>query len=133
MSFTKGTSSFVSINGSSLSAWADNIEFTYKADDLDVTTFGQTSHVRQAGLFDGTLTVAGTYENSTTGPHDVIIPLLGTVVSSCTFRPEGTGSGLPEVTGSVLVSNYQETAAVADMVKWSVDLMFSGARTSTNQ
>lgn len=134
MAFTHGKNTFISINSgaSNLSPFTNNAEFKYSADDHDVTTFGQTGHVRQGGLTDGTLTLQGTYDNGTTGPHDVLIPLLGTVCSM-TYRSEGTGSGLPQFTGNVHMQNYQETAPVADMVTWSVDLMFSGSMSSTNQ
>lgn len=134
MAFTHGKNTFISINSgaSDLSAYTNNVEFVYKVDDHDVTTFGQTGHVWQGGLKDGTLTLTGVYDNSTAGPHDVLIPLLGTVCSM-SYRSEGTGSGLPQITSNVLVSSYQETAPVADMVTWTCDLMLSGTLTSTNQ
>jgi hypothetical protein len=134
VAFTHGKSAFISINsgGANLTAYTNNIDYTHSADEHDVTTFGQTGHVRQGGLTDGSLVLTGVYDNSTAAPHDKIIPLLGTVCS-VTYRPEGTGSGLPEHTGNILVQSYQESVPVADMISWTATFPLSGAMTVTNQ
>lgn len=134
MAFTHGKTGFISINSgaSNLSPYTNNVEFSYAADEHDVTTFGQTAHVLQGGLMGGGLVLTGVYDNSTAGPHDRIIPLLSTTCS-VSWRPEGTGSGLPEGTGNVHVQSYQESVPVADMISWTATLNFSGTFTMTNQ
>jgi hypothetical protein len=62
----------------------------------------------------------------------VIEPLLGTVVAF-EWRPEGTGAGLPESTGNVLVQSYDETAPVADMISWTSTLETDGDVTVADQ
>ena len=105
------------------------------ADDLStyVTTFGNQGHRKQGGLKDGTATIEGIYDNTaSTGPQAVINPLIGTVVELI-YRPEGTGSGLPERTVDVLVQEYTESSPVADMVTWSVSLEFDNVVDYTPQ
>jgi hypothetical protein len=121
-----GKVTFVSLDADDLSGFGTAMEFTRSADSHDVTTFGNDSHRKQGGLFDGTAKLSGIYDNTaSTGPQAVIGPLLGTVVELI-YRPEGTGSGLPERTVSVLVQQYQESSPVADMVTWTVDVEFDG-------
>jgi hypothetical protein len=132
MAFVHAKNTFVSLNGSDLSTFSDNSTMTLKSDLHDVTTYGKNDHVYQGGLGDGTASISGTYDNGASGPRDVIVPLRGSTVTFIR-RPEGTGSGLPQDSVSVVVGEYGETAAVADYVKWSVTLQLSDAVTSTNQ
>ena len=49
------------------------------------------------------------------------------------WRPEGTGTGLAQYAGSVLVQNYVEEAAVAEIVRWTAALEIDGDLVLTNQ
>lgn len=132
MAFTHGKNTFISLNAVDLSAFTDSSEFGREADSHDVTTYGKNSHVYQGGLLDGTVKMGGTYDDTAAGPRDTIEPLIGTVVTLIR-RPEGTGSGKPQDSVSVLVTNYTETSPVADMVKWSCEMQCSDEVTSSNQ
>jgi hypothetical protein len=115
-----------------LSAFINNVSFGKSADSLDVSTYTNDSHRKTGGLFDGTISVDGVYGTTATGPRDTIGPLIGTV-TTFTWRPEGTGAGLPEETGSVLVQAYNETAPVAEVVSWTANLERDGDWTAANQ
>lgn len=121
-----GKVTFVSLDADDLSTFGTNMEFERSADSHDVTTFGNDSHRKQGGLFDGMAKLTGIYDNTaSTGPQAVIGPLLGTVVELI-YRPEGTGSSLPERAVNVLVQKYVESSPVADMVTWTCDVEFDG-------
>lgn len=125
MPFIHGKGSAVSLGGSDLSIYSNNIEWAQTADSHDVTTFGKNAHVKQGGLLDGTATVSGIYDSTaSTGPRAVIKPKVGTVVP-LVWRPEGVGVGRPQDTVNVLVTGYTETSPVADMITFSVDLELS--------
>lgn len=132
MSFVHGKNTYISLNGTDLSAFTNTSSLTRKADKHDVTTYGKNDHVFSGGLGDGSASMGGIYDNTASGPRDVIEPLVGTNVT-LVRRPEGTGSGLPQDTVDVLVEEYVETNPVADMVTWSVTLQLSDAVTSANQ
>jgi hypothetical protein len=132
MAFVHGKDTYISLAGSDLSAFTNTSELSRSADSHDVTTYGKSSHVYAGGLLDGKASMAGVYDNGATGPRDTIEPLIGTVVTLIR-RPEGTGSGKPQDSVSVLVVGYVETNPVADMVKWSAELQCSDEITSTNQ
>lgn len=132
MAFVHGKDTYISINGTDISAFCNSSDFTRKSDKHDVTCYGKDDHVYRGGLGDGEANVSGVYDNTASGPRDVIEPLIGTNVTFIR-RPEGTGSGLPQDSVDALVEEYVETLPVADMITWSVKLQPSDAVTSTNQ
>ncbi|MGH9891079.1 MAG: hypothetical protein ACREA0_03675 [bacterium] len=129
---TLGADAVVLLNALNISDFVDTVSHTSTVDSLDITTFGNNAHRKRGGLTDGTASLGGVYDTTVNGPHDVIEPLLGTVVP-LVFRPEGTGSTLPETTVDVLVQSYVETAPVAEIVRWTAELEFSGDVTQTAQ
>lgn len=132
MAHIHGKNAYVSLGGDDLSAFANNVSYSRSADSHDVTTFGQAGHVYAGGLTDGTATIEGIYDDTATGPRATIEPLIGTVVE-LVWRPEGTGTGKPEDTVNVLVTSYEETAPVADMVTWTCECQLSGAVVTADQ
>jgi len=134
MTFKHSKDTYVSIDDVDISAFTDSSEIGRKIDTSDVTTYGKASHVYSTGLMDGTGKISGTYDDSEAGPRATLTELLA-AGEAVTFirRPEGTGAGLPQDSVSVFVTSYTETNAVADMIKWSVDLQFSGDVDTTAQ
>lgn len=129
----KGTS--VTLDGNDLSTHATNVEWNPIVDSHDTTTFGRDAHRKQGGLTDGSATISGIYDDTvSTGPSAVIEPLIAPGVPvPLVYRPEGTGSGLPEKTVNVLVQSYTESAPVADMITWECSLEFSDSVIITTQ
>lgn len=125
MTLVHGKDAFFSLDGTDLSPFMNSIDETNEADSHDVTTYGKQAHVFAGGLRNGTVTIEGFYDSdSTTGPRGVIKPLIGTLVQFV-YQPEGVGPGLPQDMGTVLVTNYEETTPVDDMITWSSELQFS--------
>lgn len=135
MAFTHGKDTYVSVNGTDMSDFTNSTEIEREADTHDVTTYGNNNgaHRYQGGLTDGTGSLGGIYDNAASGsPRVVLEPLLGDTVT-IVYRPEGTGTGLPEKTCSAVLMNYNESAPVADMVTWAVELQIDGAVTTAPQ
>lgn len=133
MAFVHGKNAKVSLDGDDLSVYANNVELEQEAEALDVTTFGKNSKVFAGGLKEGTATIEGIYDGTaSTGPAAVVRPLLGTTVEMI-YQPEGTGSGKPTHTVDVVVTNYSETAPVAEMITWSAEVQLSDDVATTTQ
>lgn len=132
MAFVHGKNTYISINAVDLSAYFNTSTFTRGADSHDVTTYGKSDHCYAGGLGANSFSGGGVYDNGSSGPRDTLEPLVGTVVTLIR-RVEGTGSGLPQDSVSVLITQYVETSPVADMVAWSIEAQCSDAVTSTNQ
>lgn len=126
MAFVHGKVSEITVDGDDLSAYCNNISFNRTVDSHDVTTFGKASHCFAAGLLTGEATISGIYDNAATGPRDVLRPLLvaGAPVP-VVYSVEGAGMGLPSDTVDVIITAYNETTAVADMVMWEATLQLT--------
>lgn len=129
---TLGADAVFLLNAADISDFVDTVTVTESVDNLDVTTFGNDGHRKRGGLTDGSLEIGGVYDTTAAGPHDVIKPLIGTNVAFA-WRPEGTGSGKPATTGTVLVQEYAESSPVADIVRWTATLEIDGNVTDANQ
>jgi hypothetical protein len=55
----------------------------------------------------------------------VLRPLIGAAAVELVYRPEGAGVGRPLSTVDVLVTSYEETAPVADMITFTAELQLS--------
>jgi hypothetical protein len=133
MAFKHGKDTVVSVNSVDLSAFTNSTDFNTDADVHDTTTFGQSAHTFQAGLTTGTATLKGIYDSGASGPGKTLRPLLGGASVTLLYKPEGTGTGKPSRSVSVVVKSYNESAPVADMITWQADLQMTGAITDTTQ
>lgn len=132
MAFKHGKDTYISLAASDLSAYTNTSELEVTADSHDVTCYGKDDHVKSGGLLDGKVSMGGIYDDTNSGPKAVIEPLIGTVVTLIR-RPEGTGTGLPQESLSVLVKSYKETNPVADMIAWACEMEKSDVITRTTQ
>lgn len=132
MATVHGSNHVFFLNGVELTQYGDASDPERTADTHESTTYGKTSKTYAGGLKDGTNTVGGVYDNSLSGPASVIEPLLGQTVVYM-WRPEGTGSGKPQKSVSVVVGKYTESFPIGDIVRWSTDLQFTGDVTITTQ
>lgn len=127
MAFVHGKGTAVSIGGGDLSVYSNSVTFSRSGDTHETTTFGKNSKTYSPGLKDGTGSIEGIYDNTaSTGPGAVLRPLVGGAAVAFAYRPEGAGVGKPNATVQALVSSYEETSAVADMVTFSAELQFTG-------
>jgi hypothetical protein len=134
MSFVHGKDTFISLDGNNLSTFTNTSSWEDGADKHDVTCYGADRKAYSYGLGDGKLSFGGVYDNTASGPKAIIEPIKDAeALVPLIRRPEGTGSGLPQESVSVLVEKYTESNPVADMVTWSCDLQMSGDITRTTQ
>jgi len=128
MAESHGKKTYVSLDGDDISTFTDSTTYNTGADEHDSTCYGADGHEVAGGLKTGGITIGGKYTTGATGPRAVIRPLLGTKVSFV-YRPEGTGTTLPEDTATVLVKAYNQSSPVADIVRWTAELTVSGVVT----
>lgn len=133
MSTAKSKNVVVLINGTDISQYCDTSEHHVKPDIIDKTTYGKDAHVKEGTLLDGNGSLGGIYDTSAVaGPRAILQPLCGQTVTYIR-RPEGTGTGKPQDSVSVVVGEYVETAPVAEIVRWTCALEYSDSITSTVQ
>lgn len=125
MAETHGRKTFVSLATANISTFTDSTTYNRGADEHDSTAYGAEGHEVNGGLQTGSITIGGKYVTGVAGPRAVIAPLLGTLVPFV-YRPQGTGSLLPEDTATVHVRSYNQSSPVADIVRWTAELTVSG-------
>lgn len=138
MSKKHGKTTNVKVNAIDISVHTRNTEWKHTGDTHDITTYKEddedTAKEYLSGLTDGTATISGVYDtDATNGPRVVLESLLGGAAVAFAYAVEGIGTGKPLRTCNVLVSSYNETSPVADLVTWTSDLQITGMVTETSQ
>lgn len=129
-----GKDTYISLGGSDLSGFTNTSELEVTVDEHDVTCYGAEDHEVSGGLGAGKVSMGGIYDDTASGPKAVIETLIDAkALVTLIRRAEGTGSGLPQESLSVLVKSYKETNPVADMIVWTCEMTKSGAITRTTQ
>lgn len=130
MTKVHGKNVYISLDSVVVTGFSNSVDWTRSADSHDVTCFGATYHTYFGGLGDGKITLGGIYESGVGGVRDVVQDVVGTNVTLI-YGPEGNATGKPKTTVTVLVTSYQETAPVADMITWKSECQPSGAPTDS--
>ena len=134
MAFIHGKNTVVTVDGDDLSAFTNSTEFNDGKEAHDVTCYGASRKAHSAGLGDGKITIAGVYDDGAGGPRATLKPLMAAGLPvTFLFKPEGTGAGKAQSSVSVLVTAFNESAPVADMIKWTCELQMTGALDETDQ
>ena len=133
MSTVHGRNTVIKINSKNISPYCNASEITRGADAHDNTGYGKNAHTFNGGLLNNTITLGGTYDNTASvGPRAAIEPLVGTLVPFIR-QTEGAGSGKPQNSCTVLVTEYKESNPVADNVQWTASLQVSDVIDDTPQ
>lgn len=135
MAFSHGKNTAFSIEDPTvdrnLSAFTDNVSPNVTRALAEVSAFGDQGVKNIPGLQNGTISLSGHWDpTTTTGPHAVMSALL-TATATATFKigPAGSATGAARVTGECWVTSYVITSSVADKVSWSADLQIDGTAT----
>jgi hypothetical protein len=108
------------IDGNDISTHCTDSNCEQSSGTEDNTTYGKNAQVFDPTLLTGAFGFSGKYDDSVTGPRAVIKPLVGTSVT-VKYRPEGTGSGLPQDEFTAVITKYTETAPTAGYRLFSVE------------
>jgi hypothetical protein len=134
MAKAHGKDTVITLDGDDLSTYINASEFTTTVDKHDVTGYGAENKAYSLGLGDATFTMSGVYDTAAAGPRGVIVPIRDAKAAvTLVRRPEGTGSGKPNESVSVLVEQYVESNPVADVIAWSCECQCTGDVTTTTQ
>lgn len=122
------------VDGNDISQYCTDSNVEQSSGTEDNTTYGKNAVVKDPTLLDGAFACSGKYEAkaTATSPRAVLKPLVGTKVT-VQYRPEGTGTGLPQDEFEVVVTKYVETAPVAGYRLWSLETEPSDEWDSTDQ
>lgn len=120
------------VDGNDVSAFCTDSNCEQSSGTEDNTTYGKRAVVKDPTLLTGAFGCSGKYDSDADGPRAVLKPLVGTKVT-VQYRPEGTGSGLPQDEFEAVITKYTETAPVAGYRAWALETEPSDEWDSTDQ
>ena len=117
-----------------LSTYINEVSFPREVETGETTAFGSSAKSYIVGLSDSSLSVSGMYDATIDAQIVAVIAALdaGTLATaSFVYGPEGSTSTRIKFTGECIVTSYEVSSAVGDVVSFSLDLQTTGAVTRT--
>lgn len=120
MSRVHSKETVVIVDGNDISSYCTDSSRNRSSGTEDNTRYGLDDIVKDPTLRSGEFGCGGKYDSDVTdGPRAVLDPLVGTVVRIL-YRPEGTGTGLPQDSFDTVITGYAESAPVAGYRTWTL-------------
>jgi hypothetical protein len=104
-----------------------DVGFPQTVDTAETSTFGTSAKSYVVGLTDSSLSVSGNFD-ATVDAH--LAGILGQSASvSFEYGPEGSTAGFVKYTGEALMTSYEKSGAIGDVVSYSAEFQVTGAIT----
>ena len=104
-----------------------DLGFPQTVETAETTSFGSSAKTYVVGLSDSTVSVSGNFD-ATVDAH--LAGILGQAASvSFEYGPEGSTSGYVKYSGEAILTSYEKSGAVGDVVTYSAEFQVTGAVT----
>lgn len=110
-----------------ISAYLNEITFPQTIETGETTTYGKSAKTYIVGLSDSTISISGMFD-STVDAHLAGIKGQDATVSF-EYGPEGTASTRVKYTGEAILTSYETSSPVADVVTFSAEFQVSDSVT----
>lgn len=140
MAASHGKNTVVKIDNSAgaltaLSASFNEVTFPQTVDSAETTTFGAGNVTRVAGLGDSKVSLKGVFDGAVgAAVQDQMIAATlaaqqaGTLASvTMEYNPGGTATGMPKYTVETIITSYETSSPVKDVVTFSLEAEGTGA------
>lgn len=125
MAFVHGKGQTLSVDGSAVTDYTDNVTLNNGVELADVSAFGDSDREFIAGLKTHGFTASGHFDATADAIFD---GLFDGALVAFSYSPD---AGTTTYAGSAFVTDYQVSAGVGDKVSWSLSLQPSGAVSRT--
>lgn len=132
--FKHGKNAQFELAGTNLSTTLNEISLPREIETAETTAFGDQDKTYIVGLSDATVSLSGMFDATTNTAINAVISNLksGSIASaSFTYGPSGSAASSPKFTGLALVTSYEISSPVGDMITYSLELQCTGAVTGT--
>ena len=110
-----------------ISTTLNSVTFPREIETLETTSFGSSNRSDVVGFTDATISIEGSFD-ATVDAH--LAGILGQEASvSFEYGPEGTTAGQVKYTGEALMTSYETSAGIGDIVAYSAEFQVTGAIT----
>ena len=104
-----------------------DVSFPRSVDTAETSAFGDAAKTYIVGLSDATVSVSGNYD-ATVDAH--LAGVLGQAATlSFEYGPEGSTSTFVKYTGECILTSYEKSGAIGDVVTYSAEFQVTGAVT----
>jgi len=131
MAFVHGKSAVFKLDDSGgtlrdLSAYLDDLGFPRDIETAETTTFGVSGSAKTyiVGLSDATISISGKFDSTADGYLAGVLGQSATL--SFEYGPEGSSSGKVKYSGECIMTSYEVSASVGDVVTASADFQVTG-------
>ena len=105
----------------------NSVSFPREAEVLETTSFGSSDRTYIVGFKNGTISIDGSFD-ATVDTH--LAAILGQDATvSFEYGPEGSTPTYTKYTGEAIMTSYETSAGVGDIVSFSAAFQISGAVT----
>lgn len=126
----KSTTFKIDDNGGTLrdiSNTLTDVSFPQSVDTAETSSFGDSAKTYIVGLTDGTLSVSGNFDATVDG---YIAGTIGFATPlEFEYGPEGSTNGLVKYSGNCILTSYEKSGAIGDVVTYSAEYQITGAVT----
>ena len=137
--FKHGKNAYFALDGTAaslvnISDTLNEISMPRAIETAETTAFGQNDKTYITGLGDATISLSGMFDATVdTQIAGNIANLKSGSVSSLSFEygPSGSAGSSPKFTGEALITSYDISSPVGDVVTYSLELQVTGAVTGT--
>lgn len=130
--FVHGKNAQFELQGTNLSNTLNEISMPREIETAETTAFGNTDKTYITGLADATVSLSGMFDATVNSAINTVITNLksGSIASaSFAYGPSGSAGGAPKFTGNALVTSYEISSPVGDVVTYSLELQVTGGVT----
>jgi hypothetical protein len=117
-------------SGGSLTTISDvltDVSFPQTIETAETTSFGSNAKTYIVGLSDATISISGNFDTTVDGHLSGVLGQAATL--SFEYGPEGSTAGDAKYTGECLMTSYEKSGAVGDVVTFSAEFQVTGAVT----
>jgi predicted secreted protein len=132
--FVHGKNAQFTLGATNLSSTLNEISLPREIETAETTAFGTQDKTYITGLSDSTVSLSGMFDATVDGAINTIITNLksGSIASaSFSYGPSGSAGGAPRFTGNALVTSYEISSPVGDVVTYSLELQVTGGVTGS--
>jgi hypothetical protein len=104
-----------------------DVSFPQTIETAETTSFGSSAKTYIVGLSDSSLSVSGNFDATVDAHLAAIAGQAATV--SFEYGPEGSTSPNVKYTGEAILTSYEKSGAVGDVVTYSAEFQVTGAVT----
>ena len=104
-----------------------DVSFPQSVDTAETSAFGSSAKSYIVGLTDSTLSISGNFDATVDAHLAAIVGKADSV--SFEYGPEGSTAGFVKYTGEALLTSYEKSGAIGDVVTYSAEFQVTGAIT----